>query len=337
MDKSLGSYLREEREKRGISLEQVGSATKINIKLLNAIENDLHRELPARPFLRGFVISYCRFVGMDSGEVMTQYRAFFEEYAANKRSQNSHSGGYAFERKENERSRMALWIVMGSFVLVGGILILLLKPALKHRRVGHIENLREEVLKDPAPKPSAAATAEPVAAATPAVPAQAVAVPSGAKPVAEAPKDQPKAPEKLPGKSVEPNRIAADADPMNKGDSLPGEQIRYKVVLKSLKDAWIRYQVDDRPIMTFVLRKDRMLVLRSSIGIKVQSAHADSFLIRPQNSEYKPLNSLKALVASDGNQWLEFPEHKADGGNSEPFFKGYSALPEAEPEPSAEN
>ena len=62
---SLGQYLRQERERRGITIEQVASATKIGIKTLHALEEDRYSELPARPFIRGFVTSYARFIGLD--------------------------------------------------------------------------------------------------------------------------------------------------------------------------------------------------------------------------------------------------------------------------------
>ena len=76
---SLGEFLRHEREKRGFTVEQVASATKISLRLLHSLENDLYQELPAKPFIRGFVIAYCRFLGVNPQEVLTRFSIFIEE------------------------------------------------------------------------------------------------------------------------------------------------------------------------------------------------------------------------------------------------------------------
>ena len=52
---SLGEFLRLERERRGITIEQVASATKVSVRLLHSLEADQYSELPAKPFVRGFV------------------------------------------------------------------------------------------------------------------------------------------------------------------------------------------------------------------------------------------------------------------------------------------
>ena len=41
-NESLGGYLKRERKKRDISLEQVSYATRISLKMLSALEEDTH-------------------------------------------------------------------------------------------------------------------------------------------------------------------------------------------------------------------------------------------------------------------------------------------------------
>ena len=55
---TLGEYLRSEREKREITIEQVASATKVGVRTLILLEADQYAELPVRPFVLGFVRSY---------------------------------------------------------------------------------------------------------------------------------------------------------------------------------------------------------------------------------------------------------------------------------------
>ena len=75
----LGEYLRSEREKRHITIEQVASATKINIKLLHALESDNYDALPAKPFVRGFVTSYTCYIGLDPREVLTLFDLYLDD------------------------------------------------------------------------------------------------------------------------------------------------------------------------------------------------------------------------------------------------------------------
>ena len=46
---SLGSYLRQERERQQVSLQEIAAATKIQLKFLEALEHDAYDQLPALP------------------------------------------------------------------------------------------------------------------------------------------------------------------------------------------------------------------------------------------------------------------------------------------------
>jgi len=154
----LGEYLRVERERRGITLEQVASATKINVKLLQALEGDQFVDLPAKPFVRGFVISYSRFVGLDPKEVLTQFQSFLEEKVQERPAHVALDIGYSEERQSNERSRKLLGGVLIICVILSFVVLAFLKPSLKHKHLAHLEQLRQAHEKEGAdPGNSAAA------------------------------------------------------------------------------------------------------------------------------------------------------------------------------------
>ena len=141
---TLGEYLRTERELRGITLEQVASATKVGIRTLHALEADQYSELPAKPYIRGFVASYCVFIGLDPGEVRAQYDAFIDQKSGERPHRDSGHSGYAFEKKDGQQqSRLFLMITMCAFLVVGGIAVVFFKPALKHRKSSHLEKLKQ--------------------------------------------------------------------------------------------------------------------------------------------------------------------------------------------------
>ena len=72
---SLGSYLRQERERQQVSLQEIAAATKIQLKFLEALEHDAYDQLPASPFVIGFLRAYAQYVALDPEMVLTAYRS----------------------------------------------------------------------------------------------------------------------------------------------------------------------------------------------------------------------------------------------------------------------
>jgi transcriptional regulator with XRE-family HTH domain len=73
--RTIGARLRHERELLGMSLEEVARATRIPAPSLERIESDRYDDLPGEVFVRGFLKSYARTVGLDADEVLAQYSA----------------------------------------------------------------------------------------------------------------------------------------------------------------------------------------------------------------------------------------------------------------------
>jgi cytoskeletal protein RodZ len=74
---TFGTMMRRARERRGISLRQIATATKISVGALEALErNDISR-LPGGIFSRAIVRSYALEVGLDPEKTMQQFLAQF--------------------------------------------------------------------------------------------------------------------------------------------------------------------------------------------------------------------------------------------------------------------
>jgi cytoskeletal protein RodZ len=69
----LGRRLRQARERRGLSLSQVAASTKISLAILEALEKDDLRKLPAGFFGRAFVRSFAEAVGLDPDEAVESF------------------------------------------------------------------------------------------------------------------------------------------------------------------------------------------------------------------------------------------------------------------------
>jgi cytoskeletal protein RodZ len=71
--KSVGRFLREKREERRMSVAEIARATRVPIASVERIESDQFDELPAEVFVRGFLKSYARAVGVAEEEVLALY------------------------------------------------------------------------------------------------------------------------------------------------------------------------------------------------------------------------------------------------------------------------
>jgi cytoskeletal protein RodZ len=63
---NFGTLLKEEREKRNISLAEIARTTKLSVSSLQLMEAGNLDDLPADVFVRGFVRSYARTLGISS-------------------------------------------------------------------------------------------------------------------------------------------------------------------------------------------------------------------------------------------------------------------------------
>ena len=113
---TIGAYLRRERELRGISLEEVAGATKISIRLLEALESDDHSALPPPVFVKGFIRAYAQHIGLDPEDAVLRY----EDYL---RQQEGESGGKA---EGDVEERGPKWLLKRGLVAATILIILYL-------------------------------------------------------------------------------------------------------------------------------------------------------------------------------------------------------------------
>jgi cytoskeleton protein RodZ len=75
----FGARLRAARERRGMSLRQIASATKIPVASLEALEGNEMSRLPGGLFSRAFVRSYASEVGLDPEATLQDFIAEFQQ------------------------------------------------------------------------------------------------------------------------------------------------------------------------------------------------------------------------------------------------------------------
>lgn len=76
--RTVGQLLREEREDKLYSLEDVEKNTKIRIEMLEALERDDYEKLPSLIYIQGFIKNYGKFLGMDANKLLAVFRRDYE-------------------------------------------------------------------------------------------------------------------------------------------------------------------------------------------------------------------------------------------------------------------
>lgn len=74
MDDAVGTKLREARARRKLSLEEAEAETKIRVRYLQAIENEEWDQLPEDTYVRAFIRTYGRFLGLDGERLAEEQR-----------------------------------------------------------------------------------------------------------------------------------------------------------------------------------------------------------------------------------------------------------------------
>ena len=105
----FGARLREARELKGITLNEIAAATKISISVLEALEqNDISR-LPGGIFSRAFIRSYANAVGLDPEkavrEFLDEFSSEINESSTSTRSTTSGHLTLTFEKEEDFESQ----------------------------------------------------------------------------------------------------------------------------------------------------------------------------------------------------------------------------------------
>jgi cytoskeleton protein RodZ len=122
MADDIGAYLREARERAGITLRDVATATKISVPALDALErNDIAR-LPGGIFVRAFVRAYAKQVGLDPEDAVRRFVARFPDTAVEESPARFEGGSETIGVDEGLRAsrlwRIVWWVLPIVLVVV---------------------------------------------------------------------------------------------------------------------------------------------------------------------------------------------------------------------------
>ncbi len=77
--RTIGQILKEEREKKFYTLDEIEKATKIRKEMLEALEEGQYNKLPPSTFVQGFIKNYGKFLKLDPEKLLAIFRREFSE------------------------------------------------------------------------------------------------------------------------------------------------------------------------------------------------------------------------------------------------------------------
>ena len=126
MVKEVGEFLREVREEKGLTLDDISRETKIQIKYLFALEEGDFSLFSGEIYIKGALRNYARVVGINDDEIISFYDQFKKKYAAEKNSDSEkpkkRQNIFLNQKEKNPFPGAALiWIVLFVFIAGGSI------------------------------------------------------------------------------------------------------------------------------------------------------------------------------------------------------------------------
>ncbi|MGZ3494233.1 MAG: helix-turn-helix domain-containing protein [Thermodesulfobacteriota bacterium] len=254
---TLGSYLKNQRESKKISLREVAKNTRVREHILKAIEEDRYELLPPYTYVKGFLSAYAKYLKLDESEVLLRYERVLkgepvapplaelpkpappppkppkpappspkpkEEISATKPSK---------PRKKIEWNTKQTWVIAG-VIAASLVLFYFFSP--------YSPRPPESVPERPAPEK--AAIEEEPAAPTPPIAA-----------VTSVPKEKP---------VIEGKESVAPSSPVTSTTSIP-EKKPLSLQLKAVEETWVRLDVDDQ--------SGKGMILKPGEGISVQASN----------------------------------------------------------------
>jgi hypothetical protein len=109
---SVGDILRQEREKKGVTLRTIEKEIKVREKVLRELESNNWEAFPSRIYITGIINNYARHLGLDTQRILAIFRRDYE------RKEDVHFKRSVMARSVTSESKRAIFTVIAGFLLL---------------------------------------------------------------------------------------------------------------------------------------------------------------------------------------------------------------------------
>jgi len=322
----IGTYLKEARDKKGISLKVIAQQTKINITNLEHLENNQIKELPNLAYVRGYVKSLSKILNLDENKSLDILENTYGHQAANQPI-------YVIEEKKiptNDIPKdLIIKIVLGvaGIALMAFIVVYQMKADPTTPTPQAIEEVATEVIEpqtvtaqtplEPEITP-VAIMEEPVKPVAPVVEVKKEIKKEVIQEVAKVEKEDAKEKEKDKDKKKRQfwplTKELYDIENGDKRESMmtllpsefKGSSVAGKqniIIVAARSDVWLTYKSDNDPIKKFVLKKSRSVLIRADeVRIFLGNFAGATLFLNEEPLRISSSSSVKSLVFPQKNR-----------------------------------
>src|SRR5262245_21063517 len=181
---TLGQQLKQFREEKGISLNEISESTHIGIRVLQAIENDAYDVLPGGVFNRAFVRKFAKEVGFDEEQAVSLYEEQLEEQGGEP-ERTYQLGVEEFEARPTSGNGLLLSFV--ALIILGGLAY----AAYQYFTPADVESARRAAVAENVPTPSPTQSETPAPSVSPETSPAAEVTPTASPEVSPTPSPTP--------------------------------------------------------------------------------------------------------------------------------------------------
>lgn len=271
---SFGERLRQQREMRGISLDEIVASTKIGRRLLLALEEEQFDLLPGGIFNKAYVRAYAKCVGMNEDEAVAAYLEASQEAPPDTKviaHQHAFHSDYRPERASFPLVPVLILLVVAAGA-VGGW-----KAYQDHRR-----ELRQQIAAATPVEPTAQTTSTEPPAATNAAPPPAVqtATQPPAKQVAPSNAN--------PGSSSPAVGTQPQQTSLTSTEATPASG-EFEVIIRPKGPAWVSVKADGKYVVRGIVKPPDVKTIQAANQVVVYTGNAGSVDVA-FNGKYVKMN-----------------------------------------------
>ncbi len=303
---SFGKSLRQQREFRDISLEEVAESTMINLRFLQAIEDERFQDLPHPTFVKGFLRAYAKHLGLDADEIVLGYEQYLQSQQTDEPEQKPEQYSNSCKIKLGEHKAFPFPIAIAAgVILIGSFTFFFWPESSKNGVQKPVEISIPDKATKPAPQPKTIAVENKTQSNGPLTTKEEILASASIKEPqkkskkttapATAAKPAKPAEEKQTGKKAALKKtVAPQAKP------LPAQtEPKISLKIEATEDTWILAEVDAIDTLDFYLREGQNKIIRASHKIVFKSIGNGGGLTFSMGDQSLPLGAKSGQVLHD--------------------------------------
>jgi len=282
--KPLSQILREEREHRNVSLQEVAKLTRIPLNYLQLLEGEGDKRLvPDSLYLIASLRSYVAFLNINPGAALTRFIAELEQGAA---VEEKAGGSVRPSRSLNSFPQQWPRALPRTIILLLSLGILAI--------IGYYSELTQE----PRPKDDTVAPRPSSSASPPTSPAEPAPLLSSPAPSASPPEADQVPPSASPSAESPPVAVAPQAEPPAAAASrveAPGRAL-HRLGVQAKAKTWLHVTIDDQPMKRLFLRPGQAVEWSAEQGFTLSLGNAGGVKLTLDGQALPPLGKAGQMV-----------------------------------------